>query len=289
MKGIILAGGLGSRLYPSTKVISKQLLPVYDKPMIYYPLSLLMMSKIRDILIISTPQDIHLYQRLLGNGSSIGIKLTYIEQPKPEGLAQAFILGRDFIGNKSVCLVLGDNIFYGQGFSFLIQAAMERATQEQKATIFGYYVKDPQRYGVVLFDDKKEVIEIQEKPLNPKSNFAVIGLYFFPNKVIEIAKKIKPSERGELEITEVNNYFLKEKSLKVELMDKEFVWLDTGTQDSLLEASNFIKTIEKRQGLKIACIEEIAIKKGYILKSDLRNIINSMGNSNYSKYLKKLI
>ena len=289
MKGIILAGGLGSRLYPTTKVISKQLLPVYDKPMIYYPLSLLMMSKIRDILIISTPQDIHLYQRLLGNGSSIGIKLTYIEQPKPEGLAQAFILGRDFIGNKSVCLVLGDNIFYGQGFSFLIQAAMERATREQKATIFGYYVKDPQRYGVVLFNDKKEVIEIQEKPLNPKSNFAVIGLYFFPNKVIEIAKKIKPSERGELEITEINNYFLKEKSLKVELMDKEFVWLDTGTQDSLLEASNFIKTIEKRQGIKIACIEEIAIKKGYILKSDLRNIINSMGNSNYSKYLKKLI
>ena len=289
MKGIILAGGLGSRLYPSTKVISKQLLPVYDKPMIYYPLSLLMMSKIRDILIISTPQDIHLYQRLLGNGSSIGIKLTYIEQPKPEGLAQAFILGRDFIGNNSVCLVLGDNIFYGQGFSLLIQAAMERATEEQKATIFGYYVKDPQRYGVVLFNDKKEVIEIQEKPLNPKSNFAVIGLYFFPNKVIEIAKKIKPSERGELEITEINNYFLKEKSLKVELMDKEFVWLDTGTQDSLLEASNFIKTIEKRQGLKIACIEEIAIKKGYILKSDLRNIINSMGNSNYSKYLKKLI
>ena len=289
MKGIILAGGLGSRLYPTTKVISKQLLPVYDKPMIYYPLSLLMMSKIRDILIISTPQDIHLYQRLLGNGSSIGIKLTYIEQPKPEGLAQAFILGRDFIGNNSVCLVLGDNIFYGQGFSLLIQAAMERATEEQKATIFGYYVKDPQRYGVVLFNDKKEVIEIQEKPLNPKSNFAVIGLYFFPNKVIEIAKKIKPSERGELEITEVNNYFLKEKSLKVELMDKEFVWLDTGTQDSLLEASNFIKTIEKRQGLKIACIEEIAIKKGYILKSDLRNIINSMGNSNYSKYLKKLI
>ena len=248
-----------------------------------------MMSKIRDILIISTPQDIHLYQRLLGNGSSIGIKLTYIEQPKPEGLAQAFILGRDFIGNNSVCLVLGDNIFYGQGFSLLIQAAMERATEEQKATIFGYYVKDPQRYGVVLFNDKKEVIEIQEKPLNPKSNFAVIGLYFFPNKVIEIAKKIKPSERGELEITEINNYFLKEKSLKVELMDKEFVWLDTGTQDSLLEASNFIKTIEKRQGLKIACIEEIAIKKGYILKSDLRNIINSMGNSNYSKYLKKLI
>jgi glucose-1-phosphate thymidylyltransferase len=289
MKGIILAGGLGSRLYPATKVISKQLLPVYDKPMIYYPLSLLMMSKIRDILIISTPQDIHLYQRLLGNGSSIGIKLTYLEQPKPEGLAQAFILGKDFIGNDNVCLVLGDNIFYGQGFSFLIQAAMERATQEQKATIFGYYVKDPQRYGVVLFNDKKEVIEIQEKPLNPKSNFAVIGLYFFPNKVIEIAKKIKPSERGELEITEVNNYFLKEKSLKVELMDKEFVWLDTGTQDSLLEASNFIKTIEKRQGLKIACIEEIAIKKGYILKSDLRNIINSMGNSNYSKYLKKLI
>jgi len=289
MKGIILAGGLGSRLHPATKVISKQLLPVYDKPMIYYPLSLLMMSKIRDILIISTPQDIHLYQRLLGNGSSIGIKLTYLEQPKPEGLAQAFILGRDFIGDNSVCLVLGDNIFYGQGFSLLIQAAMERATEEQKATIFGYYVKDPQRYGVVLFNDKKEVIEIQEKPLNPKSNFAVIGLYFFPNKVIEIAKKIKPSERGELEITEINNYFLKEKSLKVELMDKEFVWLDTGTQDSLLEASNFIKTIEKRQGLKIACIEEIAIKKGYILKSDLRNIINSMGNSNYSKYLKKLI
>jgi|TARA_Y100000996_G_scaffold70578_1_gene47658 glucose-1-phosphate thymidylyltransferase len=289
MKGIILAGGLGSRLYPATKVVSKQLLPVYDKPMIYYPLSLLMMSKITDILIISTPQDIHLYQRLLDNGSSIGIKLTYIEQPKPEGLAQAFILGKDFIGDDSVCLVLGDNIFYGQGFSFLIQAAINRATKEQMATIFGYYVKDPQRYGVVSFDDKKEVVEIQEKPVNPKSNFAVIGLYFFPNKVIEIAKKIKPSERGELEISEVNNYFLKEKSLKVELMDKEFVWLDTGTQDSLLEASNFIKTIEKRQGLKIACIEEIAIKKGYILKSDLKNIINSMGASNYSEYLKKLI
>ncbi len=289
MKGIILAGGLGSRLYPATKVVSKQLLPVYDKPMIYYPLSLLMMSKITDILIISTPQDIHLYQRLLDNGSSLGIKLTYIEQPKPEGLAQAFILGKDFIGDDCVCLVLGDNIFYGQGFSFLIQAAINRATKEQMATIFGYYVKDPQRYGVVSFNDKKEVIEIQEKPVNPKSKFAVIGLYFFPNKVIEIAKKIKPSNRGELEISEVNNYFLKEKSLKVELMDKEFVWLDTGTQDSLLEASNFIKTIEKRQGLKIACIEEIAIKKGYILKSDLKNIINSMGASNYSEYLKKLI
>tara|TARA_S200000501_G_scaffold171620_1_gene161686 strand:- start:1873 stop:2742 length:870 start_codon:yes stop_codon:yes gene_type:complete len=289
MKGIILAGGLGSRLYPSTKVVSKQLLPVYDKPMIYYPLSLLMMSEIRDILLISTPQDIRLYERLLGNGSSIGIKLTYLEQPKPEGLAQAFILGKDFIGNDNVCLVLGDNIFYGQGFSYLIKSAMNRANKEKEATIFGYYVKDPQRYGVVLFNDEKEVIEIEEKPTNPKSNFAIIGLYFFPNKVVEIAKNIKPSARGELEITDINNYFLKEKSLKVELMGKEFVWLDTGTQDSLLEASNFIKTIEKRQGLKIACIEEIALRKGYIKKSDLKKIINSIGNSNYSEYLKSLI
>ena len=289
MKGIILAGGLGSRLYPSTKVVSKQLLPVYDKPMIYYPLSLLMMSEIRDILLISTPQDIRLYERLLGNGSSIGIKLTYLEQPKPEGLAQAFILGKDFIGNDNVCLVLGDNIFYGQGFSYLIKSAINRANKEKEATIFGYYVKDPQRYGVVLFNDEKEVIEIKEKPTNPKSNFAIIGLYFFPNKVVEIAKNIKPSARGELEITDINNYFLKEKSLKVELMGKEFVWLDTGTQDSLLEASNFIKTIEKRQGLKIACIEEIALRKGYIKKSDLKKIINSIGNSNYSEYLKSLI
>ena len=289
MKGIILAGGLGSRLYPTTKVVSKQLLPVYDKPMIYYPLSLLMMSEIRDILLISTPQDIRLYERLLGNGSSIGIKLTYLEQPKPEGLAQAFILGKDFIGNDNVCLVLGDNIFYGQGFSYLIKSAMNRANKEKEATIFGYYVKDPQRYGVVLFNDEKEVIEIEEKPTNPKSNFAIIGLYFFPNKVVEIAKNIKPSARGELEITDINNYFLKEKSLKVELMGKEFVWLDTGTQDSLLEASNFIKTIEKRQGLKIACIEEIALRKGYIKKSDLKKIINSIGNSNYSEYLKSLI
>ena len=289
MKGIILAGGLGSRLYPTTKVVSKQLLPVYDKPMIYYPLSLLMMSEIRDILLISTPQDIRLYERLLGNGSSIGIKLTYLEQPKPEGLAQAFILGKDFIGNDNVCLVLGDNIFYGQGFSYLIKSAMNRANKEKEATIFGYYVKDPQRYGVVLFNDEKEVIEIEEKPTNPKSNFAIIGLYFFPNKVVEIVKNIKPSARGELEITDINNYFLKEKSLKVELMGKEFVWLDTGTQDSLLEASNFIKTIEKRQGLKIACIEEIALRKGYIKKSDLKKIINSIGNSNYSEYLKSLI
>mgnify|MGYP001259000056 FL=1 len=289
MKGIILAGGLGSRLYPTTKVVSKQLLPVYDKPMIYYPLSLLMMSEIRDILLISTPQDVGLYERLLGNGSSIGIKLTYLEQPKPEGLAQAFILGKDFIGNDNVCLVLGDNIFYGQGFSYLIKSAMNRANKEKEATIFGYYVKDPQRYGVVLFNDEKEVIEIKEKPTNPKSNFAIIGLYFFPNKVVEIVKNIKPSARGELEITDINNYFLKEKSLKVELMGKEFVWLDTGTQDSLLEASNFIKTIEKRQGLKIACIEEIALRKGYIKKSDLKKIINSIGNSNYSEYLKSLI
>ena len=289
MKGIILAGGLGSRLYPTTKVVSKQLLPVYDKPMIYYPLSLLMMSEIRDILLISTPQDIRLYERLLGNGSSIGIKLTYLEQPKPEGLAQAFILGKDFIGNDNVCLVLGDNIFYGQGFSYLIKSAMNRANKEKEATIFGYYVKDPQRYGVVMFNDEKEVIEIKEKPTNPKSNFAIIGLYFFPNKVVEIAKNIKPSARGELEITDINNYFLKEKSLKVELMGKEFVWLDTGTQDSLLEASNFIKTIEMRQGLKIACIEEIALRKGYIKKSDLKKIINSIGNSNYSEYLKSLI
>ena len=289
MKGIILAGGSGTRLYPITIGVSKQLLPIYDKPMIYYPLSMLMLSGIKEILIISTPNDINQYKNLLGDGSKLGLQFFYKVQPYPDGLAQAFILGKDFIGNDNVCLVLGDNIFYGQGFSYLIKSAMNRANKEKEATIFGYYVKDPQRYGVVMFNDEKEIIEIKEKPTNPKSNFAIIGLYFFPNKVVEIAKNIKPSARGELEITDLNNFFLKEKSLKVELMGKEFVWLDTGTQDSLLEASNFIKTIEKRQGLKIACIEEIALRKGYIKKSDLKKIINSIGNSNYSEYLKSLI
>jgi len=289
MKGIILAGGLGTRLYPITKVLSKQLLSVYDKPMIYYPLSLLMMAEIRDILIISTPYDLPLYKRLLGDGSKIGVKLSFIEQLKPEGLAQAFIIGEEFIGEDSVCLVLGDNIFYGQGFSSLLRSAIKRTIEDQKASIFGYYVKDPERYGVVSFNKDKEVVEIEEKPEIPKSNYAVIGVYFYPNTVIDIAKKIKPSNRGELEITEVNNVFLNEKNLNVELMNEEFVWLDTGTHDSLLEASNFIQAIEKRQGLKIACIEEIALKKGYINKSELQKLIAPIINTEYGDYLKNLI
>jgi len=289
MKGIILAGGLGTRLYPITKVLSKQLLSVYDKPMIYYPLSLLMMAEIRDILIISTPYDLPLYKRLLGDGSKIGVKLSFIEQLKPEGLAQAFIIGEEFIGEDSVCLVLGDNIFYGQGFSSLLRSAIKRTIEDQKASIFGYYVKDPERYGVVSFNKDKEVVEIEEKPEIPKSNYAVVGVYFYPNTVIDIAKKIKPSNRGELEITEVNNVFLNEKNLNVELMNEEFVWLDTGTHDSLLEASNFIQAIEKRQGLKIACIEEIALKKGYINKSELQKLIAPIINTEYGDYLKNLI
>jgi len=257
--------------------------------MIYYPLSLLMMAEIRDILIISTPYDLPLYKRLLGDGSKIGVKLSFIEQLKPEGLAQAFIIGEEFIGEDSVCLVLGDNIFYGQGFSSLLRSAIKRTIEDQKASIFGYYVKDPERYGVVSFNKDKEVVEIEEKPEIPKSNYAVIGVYFYPNTVIDIAKKIKPSNRGELEITEVNNVFLNEKNLNVELMNEEFVWLDTGTHDSLLEASNFIQAIEKRQGLKIACIEEIALKKGYINKSELQKLIAPIINTEYGDYLKNLI
>tara|TARA_B100001996_G_scaffold305005_1_gene246020 strand:+ start:2268 stop:3140 length:873 start_codon:yes stop_codon:yes gene_type:complete len=286
MKGIILAGGLGTRLYPITKVISKQLLSVYDKPMIYYPLSLLMMSEIREILIISTPKDLPMYKNLLGDGRALGLKLSYEEQSYPNGLAQAFVIGEKFIGKDNVCLVLGDNIFYGQGFSSVIRSSIKRTEKEEKATIFGFYVKDPERYGVVSFNSSQEVTKIEEKPVNPKSNYAVVGLYFYPNKVIEVAKEIKPSERGEYEITEVNNIFLSKKKLYVELMDKEFVWLDTGTHDSLLEASNFIQAIEKRQGLKIACLEEIALKKGFINKLELKKLIKPIINTEYGKYLK---
>ncbi|MDG2396806.1 MAG: glucose-1-phosphate thymidylyltransferase RfbA [Flavobacteriaceae bacterium] len=286
MKGIILAGGLGTRLYPITKVISKQLLSVYDKPMIYYPLSLLMMSEIREILIISTPKDLPMYKNLLGDGRALGLKLSYEEQSYPNGLAQAFVIGEKFIGKDNVCLVLGDNIFYGQGFSSVIRSSIKRTEKEEKATIFGFYVKDPERYGVVSFNSSQEVTKIEEKPVNPKSNYAVVGLYFYPNKVIEVAKEIKLSERGEYEITEVNNIFLSKKKLYVELMDKEFVWLDTGTHDSLLEASNFIQAIEKRQGLKIACLEEIALKKGFINKLELKKVIKPIINTEYGKYLK---
>ncbi len=286
MKGIILAGGLGTRLYPITKVISKQLLSVYDKPMIYYPLSLLMMSEIREILIISTPKDLPMYKNLLGDGRALGLKLSYEEQSYPNGLAQAFVIGEKFIGKDNVCLVLGDNIFYGQGFSSVIRSSIKRTEKEEKATIFGFYVKDPERYGVVSFNSSQEVTKIEEKPVNPKSNYAVVGLYFYPNKVIEVAKEIKPSERGEYEITEVNNIFLSKKKLYVELMDKEFVWLDTGTHDSLLEASNFIQAIEKRQGLKIACLEEIALKKRFINKLELKKVIKPIINTEYGKYLK---
>ena len=286
MKGIILAGGLGTRLYPITKVISKQLLSVYDKPMIYYPLSLLMMSEIREILIISTPKDLPMYKNLLGDGRALGLKLSYEEQSYPNGLAQAFVIGEKFICKDNVCLVLGDNIFYGQGFSSVIRSSIKRTEKEEKATIFGFYVKDPERYGVVSFNSSQEVTKIEEKPVNPKSNYAVVGLYFYPNKVIEVAKEIKPSERGEYEITEVNNIFLSKKKLYVELMDKEFVWLDTGTHDSLLEASNFIQAIEKRQGLKIACLEEIALKKGFINKLELKKLIKPIINTEYGKYLK---
>ena len=288
MKGIILAGGTGSRLYPITKGISKQLLPIYDKPMIYYPLSVLMLAGIREILIISTPQDLPNFKKLLGDGMELGLSFSYIEQVSPDGLAQAFLIGEDFIGDEDVCLILGDNIFYGQGFSKMLTNALENASKN-KATIFGYYVEDPQRYGVVDFNYTGKVNNIEEKPDKPKSNYAVTGIYFYPNSVIEIAKNVKPSERGELEITSVNQKFLAEEKLEVELMGRGFAWLDTGTHESFLEASNFVHTIEKRQGLKIACIEEIAFDKKYISREQLYELATQLNKSEYGEYLMKIL
>ncbi len=289
MKGIILAGGSGSRLYPITKGTSKQLLSIYDKPMVYYPLSTLLLAGIKDILIISSPDYLSNYIKLLGNGSNLGINLSYIEQPKPEGLAQAFILAEDFIGSDDVCMILGDNIFHGNGINDLLLNAVNNVKKSKKATVFGYYVNNPGRYGVLGFDNYKNINSIEEKPLNPKSNYVVVGLYFYPNSVIEIAKQINPSNRGELEITSVNNNFLKNKKLNVEIMGKGFTWLDTGTPDSLLEASNFIQTIEKRQGLKVACIEEIVYKLGYINAKQLNNLVKDMSITEYGKYLSNLL
>jgi len=287
MKGIILAGGSGTRLYPLTKVISKQLLPVYDKPMIYYPLSTLMLSGINEILIISTPTDILLYERLLNDGSHLGLKITYKIQPNPDGLAQAFILGEKFIGDDNVALVLGDNIFYGTGFIELLKKSVKTVSDENKAVIFGYEVKDSNRYGVVEFNKNKEVVSIEEKPVKPKSNYAVVGLYYYTNEVIEIAKNVKPSKRGELEITSVNNSYLNEKKLNVELMGRGFAWLDTGTIDAINNASNYIRTIEERQGLKVACLEEIAYQNNFINKNQLDDIIKKLPND-YANYLRRL-
>ena len=285
MKGIILAGGSGTRLYPITKGTSKQLLPIYDKPMIYYPLSVLMLAGIKEILIISTPADLPNFQRLLGNGKELGIKLHYKEQPNPDGLAQAFIIGENFIGNDDVCLVLGDNIFYGHGFTNLLAKSLSNVKDEQMATVFGYYVNDPKRYGVVDFDRDGRALSIEEKPINPKSNYAVIGLYFYPNSVIEIAKNIKPSNRGELEITTVNQEYLTQGNLKVEVMGRGYAWLDTGTHESLLEASNYIQTIENRQGLKVACLEEIACQMGYISTEELLLLAEPLKKNGYGQYL----
>jgi len=289
MKGIILAGGSGTRLYPITKGTSKQLLAIYDKPMIYYPMSVLMLAGIREILIISTPHDLPNFKKLFGDGSDLGLNLTYAEQPSPDGLAQAFLIGEDFIGNDSVCLVLGDNIFYGHGFTKLLKNAVSTAEMENKATVFGYYVQDPERYGVVEFTDKGNAVSIEEKPEVPKSNFAVIGLYFYPNSVIQIAKNIKPSKRGELEITTVNQEYLNMGELKVEMMGRGYAWLDTGTHESMLEASNFIHTIEKRQGLKVACLEEIAYDMGYISASKLKDLAEQMRKNEYGEYLLRKI
>jgi glucose-1-phosphate thymidylyltransferase len=285
MKGIILAGGAGTRLYPLTKATSKQLLPIHDKPMIYYPLSVLMLAGIREILLISTPEDLPNFKRLLGTGKDLGISLSYIEQHSPDGLAQAFILGADFIGTDDVCLVLGDNIFYGHGFSNLLATSLRNVKETQQATVFGYYVQDPERYGVVAFDKEGNAQSIEEKPNIPKSNYAVVGLYFYPNSVIEIAKTLKPSDRGELEITAVNQVYLKSGSLKVEVMGRGFAWLDTGTHEALLEASNYIQTIENRQGLKVACIEEIAYEKGYISKEQLLALAEPLKKNDYGQYL----
>lgn len=287
MKGIILAGGSGTRLYPITKGISKQLIPIFDKPMIYYPLSVLMLAGIRDILVISTPHDLSGFKRLLGTGEDIGLNISYAEQPSPDGLAQAFIIGEDFIGDDDVCLVLGDNIFYGAGFSALLKDSVD-AAKNGKASVFGYYVNDPERYGVAEFDDKGNCLSIEEKPEHPKSNYAVVGLYFYPNSVVKIAKNIKPSARGELEITTVNQEYLKQKNLKVRTLQRGFAWLDTGTHDSLSEASTFIEVIEKRQGLKVACLEEIAFKKGWITSDQLKELAKPMIKNEYGQYLLRL-
>ena len=285
MKGIILAGGSGTRLYPITKGTSKQLLPIYDKPMIYYPLSVLMLAGIKEILIITTPEDLPNFERLLGDGKELGIALYYKEQPSPDGLAQAFIIGEDFIGNDDVCLVLGDNIFYGHGFTELLAKSLKNVQEQQKATVFGYYVSDPERYGVVDFNTAGEALSIEEKPTNPKSNYAVVGLYFYPNSVVEIARNIKPSHRGELEITTVNQEYLNRGNLKVELMGRGYAWLDTGTHDSLIDASNYIRTIESRQGLKVACLEVIACKMGYISNKQLLKLAEPLKKNGYGQYL----
>ena len=288
MKGIVLAGGSGTRLYPITKGISKQLIPIFDKPMIYYPVSVLMLAGIRDILIISTPHDLPGFKRLLGGGSEIGVRFEYAEQPSPDGLAQAFIIGEKFIGNDSVCLVLGDNIFYGSGFSSLLRQSVENAEKHNLATVFGYYVNDPERYGVAEFDADGNCLSIEEKPEKPKSNYAVVGLYFYPNSVVEIAKNIKPSARGELEITTVNQEYLEKEQLKVLPLQRGFAWLDTGTHDSLSEASTFIEVIEKRQGLKVACLEEIAYKRGWITIEQLHELAKPMIKNGYGQYLMNL-
>ena len=289
MKGIVLAGGSGTRLYPITKGVSKQLLPIYDKPMVYYPISVLMLAGIRDILIISTPYDLPGFQRLLGDGSDYGVHFSYAEQPSPDGLAQAFIIGEEFIGDDDVCLVLGDNIFQGNGLGRMLRESVATAENERKATVFGYWVSDPERYGVVEFDASGRALSIEEKPQHPKSNYAVVGLYFYPNKVVQVAKGIKPSARGELEITSVNQQFLEDGELKVQLLGRGFAWLDTGTHDSLAEASTFIEVIEKRQGLKIACLESIAYEKGWIGDDDLRRIAQPMAKNQYGQYLLNLI
>ncbi len=289
MKGIVLAGGSGTRLYPITKGVSKQLLPIYDKPMVYYPISVLMLAGIRDILIISTPHDLPGFRRLLGDGSDFGVRFSYAEQPSPDGLAQAFIIGEEFIGDDSACLVLGDNIFHGSGLSQMLRKAVATAEQDQQATVFGYWVADPERYGVAEFDPSGRVLSIEEKPKEPKSNYAVVGLYFYPNKVVRVAKTIKPSARGELEITTVNQEFLKDGELNVQLMGRGFAWLDTGTHDSLSEASTFIEVIEKRQGLKIACLESIAYEQGWLTADDIRRIAKPMEKNQYGQFLLKMI
>ena len=289
MKGIVLAGGSGTRLYPITKGVSKQMLPIYDKPMIYYPISVLMLAGIRDILIISTPHDLPGFRRLLGDGSDYGVNFSYAEQPSPDGLAQAFIIGEEFIGDDSACLVLGDNIFHGSGFSSMLKDAVKDAEQNGKATVFGYWVSDPERYGVAEFDDDGNCLSIEEKPAKPKSNYAVVGLYFYPNKVVDIAKNIKPSARGELEITTVNQEFLQDGELKVKTLGRGFAWLDTGTHDSLSEASTFIEVIEKRQGLKIACLEGIAFRQGWITPEQMRELAQPMIKNQYGQYLLRVI
>lgn len=289
MKGIVLAGGSGTRLYPITKGVSKQLLPVYDKPMVYYPISALMLAGIREILIISTPQDLPGFKRLLGDGSDYGVSFSYAEQPSPDGLAQAFIIGEEFIGNDSACLVLGDNIFYGNGFTSMLREAVRTAEEDNKATVFGYWVSDPERYGVAEFDKQGNCLSIEEKPAQPKSNYAVVGLYFYPNKVVDVAKNIKPSARGELEITTVNQVFLADKELKVQTLGRGFAWLDTGTHDSLSEASTFVEVIEKRTGLKVACLEGIAYRRGWIDEDRMRELAKPMLKNQYGQYLLKVI